>query len=321
MHACQKLNLMGHDVIGIDNINDYYDVDLKQSRLNCIKSNNFKFKKMDINDKLNIEKLFFSEKFDFVLHLAAQAGVRYSIKAPQKYIDTNITGFLNILECSKMFDIKHLLYASSSSVYGSNTKIPFKESSSTDHPMSMYAVTKKTNELMAHSYSHLYSLPTTGVRFFTVYGPWGRPDMALTIFAKAIHNNEVLKIFNNGDLLRGFTYIDDIVDGIFELLFQVPIPNKNFDSNLPISSLSSVPYAIYNIGNSTPIKLMEYISILEKEMGKTSQKEFLPMQAGDASVTAADLEKIKTLIGYSPRVSIEKGIKKFVEWYKVYYKY
>lgn len=319
MHVSSRLIKLGHEIVGIDNLNDYYDVRLKLLRLKQLKSTKFKFVKMDILNKDKIFSLFSDQKFELVLHLAAQVGVRYSIDNPEAYVNSNILGFLNILEASRINKIKHLVYASSSSVYGLNQKLPYSENDLTDHPVSFYAATKKSNELMAHVYSNLYSLPTTGLRFFTVYGPWGRPDMALFLFAKSILEEKPIQVFNKGNLFRGFTYIDDIVEGLTQILFKFA-SSLDFNPNKPCSSISSAPYRLFNIGNSQKIPLMNYINRLEIEIGKKAIKQFLPMQKGDVKATAADTSLLFEYIDYCPNTSIEKGIKKFVEWYVNEYK-
>jgi UDP-glucuronate 4-epimerase len=307
-HACLKLLKEGKHVVGIDNINDYYDVNLKKSRLEILNSHsNFHFEKIDLVENNLIQDLF--EKFDFptVIHLAAQAGVRYSITNPHAYINSNIMGFTNILEACRHSNIKHLVYASSSSVYGSNTKMPFSITDNVDHPVSLYAATKKSNELMAHTYSHLYGIPTTGLRFFTVYGPWGRPDMAYFLFTKAILENKPIQVFNHGQMKRDFTYIDDIVEGVIRVSEQVPFSE-------------TVPYKLYNIGNDQPVELGHMIEVLEALLGKKAEKEFLPMQDGDVSATWANIDALKEAVNFAPNTSIEKGLEKFVKWYREFYK-
>lgn len=320
-HTIKHLINKGHTIWGIDNINDYYDILLKQARLkeigiNEITENNrvisqldrdFCFCKIDISDRVAMEKLFNEEKFDIVIHLAAQAGVRYSIENPHAYIDSNIVGFMNILEGCRHNFVKHLIYASSSSVYGMNAKVPFSEDDRVDNPVSLYAATKKSNELMAHTYSHLYNLPTTGLRFFTVYGPWGRPDMAPMLFAKAITEEKPINVFNNGNMKRDFTYIDDIVKGIIDLINKIP------------NTINTSPYQILNIGHSSPVDLMEFIKILEKKIGTKTNLIMQPMQLGDVKVTYADTTKLIKLINYGPQTNLEHGINEFVNWYKSYY--
>lgn len=308
-------------VIGVDNLNDYYDVNLKKSRLEIInKHNKFKFYKVDLQDKESLEEIFKEYKIDIVVNLAAQAGVRYSITNPDVYIQSNIVGFLNILEVCRHNKVEHLLYASSSSVYGMNEVMPFSVNHNVDHPMSLYAATKKSNELMAHTYSHLYNLPTTGLRFFTVYGPWGRPDMALFLFTDAIINDKPIKVFNYGKMKRDFTYIDDIVEGIIRLLNNPPKRNNDWDKIKADPGTSSAPFKVYNIGNNKPVELMKYIETIEKYLGKEAKKEYLPLQDGDVPMTYADVDDLIRDIGFKPGTSINDGIKKFIEWYKEYNK-
>ncbi len=319
-HLTQLLASNNFNIIGIDNLNSYYNVNLKKDRLKQLeKFNNFKFLKIDLIDKNSLFDLFKKEKFEYVIHLAAQAGVRYSIENPYAYIDSNIYGFINVLEACRNFPIKHLIYASSSSVYGANVKQPFAENDNVDHPVSLYAATKKSNELMAHTYSDLYKIPTTGLRFFTVYGPWGRPDMAYFSFTKNILEGKEIKVFNNGDLERDFTYIDDIVFAIEKLIDKIPSETPEWDRVEAEPSTSFAPYRIFNIGNNKPVKLMEFISTLEKLLGKEANKKFLPMQPGDVYSTYADISKLNKLIGYKPTTSIEEGLAKFVKWYKKYF--
>ncbi|WP_395601058.1 NAD-dependent epimerase [Providencia rettgeri] len=313
-----RLCELGHQVVGIDNLNDYYDVSLKESRLSTLlRYPNFLFQKLNIIEYNTISSLFKREQFDRVIHLAAQAGVRYSLENPFAYADSNLTGHLAILEGCRQAKVKHLVYASSSSVYGVTDKTPFTTDMATDHPISLYAATKKANELMAHSYSHLYQLPTTGLRFFTVYGPWGRPDMALFKFTKAILAGEPIDVYNNGNLSRDFTFVDDIVEGVIRISDIIPQTNPNNPSASPAES--SAPYRIYNIGNGQPVKLIEFISALEKALGKEAIKNFLPMQAGDVYTTWADTEDLFNVTGYRPQVSIEQGVQAFVDWYRSYY--
>ncbi|MBN8085165.1 NAD-dependent epimerase [Vibrio vulnificus] len=311
----ERLTEMGHDVVGIDNINDYYDISLKLARLDRIEHPLFKFIKMDIADREAISELFVNEQFDRVIHLAAQAGVRYSIDNPLAYADSNLVGHLNILEGCRHTKVKHLVYASSSSVYGLNGKVPFSTDDSVDHPISLYAATKKSNELMAHTYSHLYNIPTTGLRFFTVYGPWGRPDMALFKFTNKIVKSETIDIYNNGDMYRDFTYIDDIVEGIIRI--QNVIPEKSSDWRVESGSpaTSSAPYRVYNIGNGKPVKLMDYIQALEDSLGIKVKKNFMPMQPGDVYQTYADTSALFEATGYQPKVDVKEGVAKFVQWY------
>lgn len=310
----------GDEVFGIDNHNDYYDPALKEARLaRHINHPNYNHIRMSIEDRSGITKLFKDEQFDSVINLAAQAGVRYSIENPLAYIDTNLVGFANILEGCRHYKVKHLVYASSSSTYGLNTKQPFSPHESVDHPVSLYAATKKANELMSHTYSHLFNLPTTGLRFFTVYGPYDRPDMALQKFTKAIMNNDPIKVFNFGKHKRDFTYIDDIVEGIIRILDRPARPNPNWDSNKPDPATSSAPYRIYNIGNNKPVELMDYIKALEDSLGKIAKKELLPMQPGDVADTFADVDDLTEEFGYKPSTSVKDGVTKFAEWYKRYY--
>jgi len=321
MHVCMKLLENNISTIGIDNINDYYDINLKKSRINhIIKSfDKFIFKKIDLCDKQGLEKLVSEHKIDIIINLAAQAGVRYSIENPHSYIDSNINGFLNILEIGRHKNLKHIIFASTSSVYGLNSKLPFREIDSTDHPLSIYAASKKANELMAHSYSSLYGLPTTGLRFFTVYGPWGRPDMALFIFTKAILENKPINVFNNGNHSRDFTFIDDIVSGIYELIDKPPIKNSKFDYLKPELASSDSPYQVFNIGNGEEVNLLTYIEAIENHLGKKAIKNFLPMQKGDVNSTLADTSKLQSATNFKSKTSIDEGVKKFLNWYKDYY--
>ena len=323
-HLCKKLISNGEIVIGIDNMNSYYDKNLKENRLKQLFqlsiNKNFIFKEINLEDKSKLEKVFIRYKPQKVINLAAQAGVRYSIENPSAYIQSNIVGFSNILELCRAHNIIHLIYASSSSVYGGNTKMPFSERDNVDHPVSLYAASKKSNELMAHTYSHLYGLSSTGLRFFTVYGPWGRPDMALFLFTDSIFKNKPIKVFNNGDMTRDFTYIDDIVETVYRIINKPATPNKEFNKTSPDGSTSWAPYRIFNIGNSNPVCLKEYISIIEDLIGKKAIKEFLPMQPGDVANTSADTSAIYKWIGYKPSTSIRFGVEKFINWYKDYYK-
>ncbi|WP_210366118.1 NAD-dependent epimerase [Bacillus sp. REN3] len=319
-HLTQRLLAEGYNVIGIDNKNDYYDVSLKDSRLSQFKGKKgFIFRELDLADRKGIEDLFKEYNFSTVINLAAQAGVRYSLKNPHAYIDSNLVGFTNILEGCRNFNVKHLIYASSSSVYGANTKMPFSVHDNVDHPVSLYAATKKANELMAHTYSHLYGIPTTGLRFFTVYGPWGRPDMAYFSFTEKILKGEPIKVFNHGKMKRDFTYIDDIIEGIVRLIDKVPQPNNKWDKENPDPATSYAPYQIYNIGNNKPVELLEFINTLEDLLGKKAIMEFLPMQAGDVKATYADIEDLEKAVGYSPSTTIRDGLSNFVKWYKSYY--
>ena len=320
MHTAYYLLSRGDEVVGIDNLNDYYDVNLKKARIaRLVTFPKFKFIKLDIANKEKVDNLFQLEKFDKVVNLAAQAGVQYSIENPMAYIDSNIVGFAHILEGCRHSGIQHLVYASSSSVYGANTNIPLSVQQNVEHPLSLYAATKKANELLAHSYSNLYQLPTTGLRFFTAYGPWGRPDMALFKFTKAILAGEPISVFNYGKHLRDFTYIDDIVEGIIRVLDRPPKPNKNWDGKQPDPATSSAPWRVYNIGNNSPVELLDYITALEKALGKTAQKNLLPLQAGDVPATYANIDSLTDLIQFKPNTSVNEGVKKFVSWYRAYY--
>ncbi|MGB3368717.1 MAG: NAD-dependent epimerase [Acidaminobacteraceae bacterium] len=313
-HLSSRLLKEGFDVIGYDNVNDYYDVKLKYSRLKILNENsNFNFYKNDLEDYAALSKVFLDQKIDVVINLAAQAGVRYSIENPKAYIESNIVGFLNILEVCRNNDVKHLLYASSSSVYGGNKNYPFSVKDNVDHPISLYAATKKSNELMAHTYSHLYNLPTTGLRFFTVYGPYGRPDMALFLFTDAIINNRPIKVFNEGKMLRDFTYVEDIVEGIYRLIEKVPTRILNEEGS------SDAPYKLYNIGNNNPVELERFIEIIEEKIGKKALKEYLPLQPGDVPKTYANIDELIEAIGYAPQTSIGTGIENFIKWYLDYY--
>ncbi len=305
----------GHNVIGIDNLNDYYDVSLKEARLRLLQREaNFQFQKLDISNRPEMEKLFSAQSFDAVVHLAAQAGVRYSIENPQTYVDSNLVGFGNILEECRKSQTSHLIYASSSSVYGANTTLPFVETDNVDHPISLYAATKRANELMAHAYSHLYGLATTGLRFFTVYGPWGRPDMALFMFTRNILSGEPISVFNHGQMVRDFTYIDDVVEGVIRVIDKPPRATVAREDVATI-----VRWRIYNIGNSCRVQLMDYISTLERELGKKARVRLFPMQDGDVPATEADIGKLETDFDYRPQVKVEEGIARFVAWYRTYY--
>jgi len=320
-HLAKKLCESDWNVIGLDNLNNYYDVKLKNDRLNILLPySNFKFHKLDLVDRGSIKKIFEEQKFDYVVNLAAQAGVRYSLENPYAYVDSNLSGFLNILEGCRHNPIKHLIYASSSSVYGANTKMPFSVHDNVDHPVSLYAATKKANELMAHTYSNLYKIPTTGLRFFTVYGPWGRPDMALFIFTKRIAEGKPIDVYNNGKMRRDFTYIDDIVDGIIKLIPSIPKPNPNWNGDDPDSATSFAPYRLYNIGNNQPVELLRFIEIIEEKLGKKAIKNFMPIQPGDVPATYANVDDLIDAVGFKPNTPIEKGISKFVEWFKNCYK-
>lgn len=320
MHTAQRLLERGDEVIGIDDLNDYYDVRLKEARLQELSNyKNFKFEKLDIANTHSITKYFAIEQPQRVVHLAAQAGVRYSLKNPHAYAQSNLVGFVNILEGCRHHKVEHLIYASTSSVYGANTKMPFNEEHGVNHPVSLYAATKKANELMAHSYSHLYGLPTTGLRFFTVYGPWGRPDMSAFLFTKAILENKPIQVFNEGKMRRDFTYVDDIVSGIIGTLDDKAEKDANFNTNIPNPATSYAPYRIYNIGNNEPIELMEFIHCLENAIGKKANLEMLPMQAGDVVSTYADVDKLKQAVGFAPSTPLRVGIKNFVDWYRNFY--
>lgn len=334
-NVAKRLLERGDEVFGVDNINSYYDVNLKHSRLKILGINsneieygikcksseysNHSFIRLNLEDRESILALFKENKFDAVCNLAAQAGVRYSIENPFTYIDSNIVGFINILEGCRHSGVGHLAYASSSSVYGLNEKMPFSTHHNVDHPISLYAASKKSNELMAHTYSYLFKLPTTGLRFFTVYGPWGRPDMALFLFTKAILEGKPIDVFNSGNMLRDFTYIDDIVEGIIRVIDNPPVPNLNWNGVSPDPSGSVAPYALYNIGNSNPVKLMDFIEAIEEALGKTAQKNFLPLQQGDVPATWADVDDLSKNLNYKPKTPVKEGIKQFVKWYLQYY--
>ncbi|MBS6034082.1 MULTISPECIES: NAD-dependent epimerase [Pantoea] len=319
-HVSQRLLAAGHQVVGIDNLNDYYDVNLKHARLNLIKPDPaFTFIEMDLADRDAIASLFKQQQFQRVIHLGAQAGVRYSIENPHAYADANLIGHLNILEGCRHHKIEHLLYASSSSVYGLNRKMPFSTEDSVDHPVSLYAATKKANELMSHTYSHLYQLPTTGLRFFTVYGPWGRPDMALFKFTRAMIAGEAIDVYNQGQMKRDFTYIDDIAEAIVRLQDVIPQADENWTVEAGSPATSSAPYRVYNIGNSQPVTLINYIEAIEKALGITAVKNLMPMQPGDVLETSADTEALFKAIGFKPQTSVEEGVKRFVDWYRDFY--
>jgi UDP-glucuronate 4-epimerase len=319
-NVSQRLLARGDIVVGLDNLNDYYDVNLKKARLAKIEvHSNFKFVKANLEDRPVIETLFKEEKFDKVIHLAAQAGVRYSIENPHAYIDSNIVGTTNILEGCRHNEVQHLVYASSSSVYGLNADMPFSIHHNVDHPISLYAASKKANELMAHTYSHLYDLPTTGLRFFTVYGPWGRPDMALFLFTKAILNGDPIKVFNNGNMRRDFTYIDDIVEGVVRVTDNTAKANPDWSGKNPDPATSCAPYRIYNIGNNNSVALLDFIGAIENALGIEAIKDLLPLQAGDVRETYANVDDLINDVGFKPETSIEEGIGKFVEWYRSYY--
>ena len=333
-HLVKKFVSLGHCVTGIDSINDYYDINLKYARLSQsgikreeinfgIKTKsaslpNYCFIKLDLTDRENIFSLFREEKFDCVCNLAAQAGVRYSLENPHAYIDSNITGFLNILEACRQFPVKHLVYASSSSVYGLNEKVPFSVNDTADHPVSLYAATKRSNELLAHTYSHLFNIPVTGLRFFTVYGPWGRPDMAYYKFARAILDNRPIEVYNNGNMLRDFTYIDDITEGIVAAINRIPSGDAQFNAHEPTPSQSSAPFMLYNLGNSRPEKLTDFIASLEKALGRKAEKVYMGMQPGDVQATMADIDAAKRDLGWEPKTSIDEGLKLFADWFLGY---
>lgn len=319
-HLTKKLLGQPCNVIGVDNLNEYYDPILKLSRLEILKKcNEFKFHKVDLKNITDIDDIFRSYKPTYVINLAAQAGVRYSIENPYAYVDSNLIGFMNVLEVCRKYPIKHLIYASSSSVYGGNKIVPFSTNHNVDHPVSLYAATKKANELMAHTYSHLYGLPTTGLRFFTVYGPWGRPDMAYYSFTKDIIEGKQIKVFNHGKMERDFTYIDDVVEAIIKLIDIPPTPIIGWDESKDVISSSFAPYKIYNIGNNKPVQLMKFISILEEKIGKEAKKVFMNMQPGDVLKTFADVSDLEEAIHYRPTTRIEDGLERFVKWYKSYY--
>jgi len=321
MTASLKLLARGDEVVGLDNLNDYYDVNLKHNRLKRLTpQSNFRFVQMDVADRAGIADLFAREKFDRVIHLAAQAGVRYSLQNPLAYVDSNLVGFINILEGCRHSKVQHLVYASSSSVYGGNTKMPFSEHDSVDHPVSLYAATKKANELMAHTYSHLYGLPTTGLRFFTVYGPWGRPDMALFLFTKAIMEGRPIDVFNHGNMQRDFTYVDDIVEGVVRVLDRVAAPNPDYDAVLADPATSNAPYRVFNIGNNNPVRLLDFIGCIEDALGKKAEKRLLPLQDGDVPETYANTDALQDWVGFVPGTSVQTGIGNFVAWYRDYYK-
>ncbi len=319
MHVAKLLLERGDEVVGVDILNDYYNPELKLARLEQLKPYaRFKFHKIDIADRMAMEDLFAAEHFQRVINLAAQAGVRYSLKNPHAYVQSNIVGFANLLEGCRHNKVEHFVYASSSSVYGANTKIPFTVHDPVNHPVSLYAASKKANELMAHTYSHLYGLPTTGLRYFTVYGPWGRPDMSPWLFTSAILEGRAIDVFNHGDMMRDFTYVDDIADGTVRVLDRIPQPNPNFDHDHPDPASSHAPYKIYNIGNHTPVQLMDFIGTIEKALGQEAKKNFLPMQDGDVKVTYADVADLTRDTGFKPDTSLEYGIGEWVKWYRGY---
>jgi len=320
-HLCLRLLARGDEVVGLDNLNDYYEVSLKEARLARLTGKKgFSFVKASLEDRKRVERLFAEEKFDKVVNLAAQAGVRYSLENPHAYIESNIVGFTNILEGCRHNKVKHLAYASSSSVYGANETMPFSVHDNVDHPLSLYAASKKANELMAHTYSHLYGLPTTGLRFFTVYGPWGRPDMALFLFTKAILEGKPINVFNHGKMKRDFTYIDDIVEGVIRVLDKTAEPNPDWNGQSPDPATSKAPWRVYNIGNSSPVELMDYIKAIEKALGMKAEKNFMPLQAGDVPATSADVQALVDDVDFKPNTPVEEGVRQFVEWYRGYYK-
>jgi len=319
-HLSLRLLARGDEVVGLDNLNDYYEVSLKEARLaRLLDKKGFKFFQMNLEDRAAIEQLFTDEKFDKVVNLAAQAGVRYSLENPHAYIESNIVGFTNILEGCRHNKVKHLAYASSSSVYGANETMPFSVHDNVDHPLSLYAASKKANELMAHTYSHLYNLPTTGLRFFTVYGPWGRPDMALFLFTKAMLEGKAIDVFNHGKMKRDFTYIDDIVEGVIRVLDKTAESNPDWSGYTPDPATSKAPWRVYNIGNSNPVELMDYIKAIEKALDMEAKKNYLPMQAGDVPATSADVQALIDDVGFKPDTPVKEGVRRFVEWYRDYY--
>jgi UDP-glucuronate 4-epimerase len=321
-HLSKRLLAEGHMVSGLDNLNDYYDVALKKARLEqLLSASGFQFFQIDLSDRKQMEMLFSTRGFNRVVHLAAQAGVRYSLENPHAYVDSNLVGFMNILEGCRNTKVEHLVYASSSSVYGINTRMPFSIHHNVDHPISLYAATKKANELMAHTYSHLYGLPTTGLRFFTVYGPWGRPDMALFLFTKAILEDLPIKVFNYGQMQRDFTYVDDIVEGVTRLIHVIPEPDPSWSGDAPDPGTSKAPYRVYNIGNNSPVQLSEFIKAIEEALNKTAKKEYLPIQPGDVPATYADIDDLINMVGFRPETLLRTGINKFVQWYLSYYGY
>ncbi|MFQ5598459.1 MAG: NAD-dependent epimerase [Nitrospiria bacterium] len=320
-HVTRRLLNNGHEVVGLDNLSDYYDIQLKRDRLKTLEGRpHFRFLEADISDREGMTHVFNQGWYDRVIHLAAQAGVRYSLENPHAYVDSNLVGFMHILEGCRISETPHLVYASSSSVYGANTKMPFSVHHNVDHPVSLYAATKKANELMAHTYSHLYRLPMTGLRFFTVYGPWGRPDMALFLFTKAILAGVPIDVYNHGKMQRDFTYIDDIVEGVIRVSETLPKPNRNWSGEAPDSATSTAPYKIYNIGNNQPVELLNMIEILEQALGKKAERRLMPMQPGDVPATYADVDDLIKDVGFKPQTPIAEGIEKFVEWYRGYYR-
>jgi len=321
-HLTRRLLKDGYQVVGVDNLNPYYDVALKEARLEALKDeSNFIFIKMDLTDRNQLGALFSRQAFDVVVNMAAQAGVRYSIENPYAYVDSNLVGFVNLLECCRHHSVKHFVFASSSSVYGANTTMPFSVHHNVDHPVSLYAATKKANELTAHTYSHLYRLPSTGLRFFTVYGPWGRPDMALFLFTRAILEDQPIKVYNHGKMQRDFTYIDDIIEGVVRVMGKLPEANPHWNGAAPDPGTSSAPYKIYNIGNNNPVELIKFIEVIEAALGKRAQKEFMDLQPGDVVGTYADVDDLMHDVGFKPTTPIEVGVERFVEWFKDFYGY
>ena len=319
-HLCDRMIALGYDITGIDNLNDYYDISLKTDRLKRLEGRDgFRFERLDLKDRAAMEGLFAAGRFDAVVNLAAQAGVRHSLNNPHAYIDSNIVGFLNLLEGCRHNPVGHLVFASSSSVYGANTNMPFSVHDNVDHPVSLYAATKKADELMAHAYSSLYGIPCTGLRFFTVYGPWGRPDMAYFLFTRAIFEGRTIDVFNNGKMKRDFTYIDDIVEGVIRVVGHLPEPNLLWSGEAPDSATSYAPYRLYNIGNNNPVELIRFIEVLEEYTGKKARKNLMPIQPGDVPATFADVDDLIKDIGFKPATNIEEGLRKFVEWYRGYY--
>jgi UDP-glucuronate 4-epimerase len=321
-HLARRLLKDGCQVVGLDNLNPYYDVALKEARIKKLKGeSDFLFIKMDLTDRRQLGELFAQQEFDVAVNMAAQAGVRYSIENPYAYVDSNLIGFVNLLECCRHNDIKHFVFASSSSVYGANTRMPFSVHHNVDHPVSLYAATKKANELMAHTYSHLYRLPSTGLRFFTVYGPWGRPDMALFLFTRAILEGQPLKVFNHGKMQRDFTYIDDIIEGVVRVLGRVPQPNPDWNGVAPDPGTSAAPYRIYNIGNKNPVELIKFIEVIEAALGKQARKQYMDLQPGDVVATCAEVDDLMRDVGFRPATPIEVGVGRFVAWFKAFYGY
>ena len=321
MHVTQLLLVRGDTVVGLDNLNDYYDPQIKRDRLARLTPNPaFRFVLMDVADRAGMAALFVEERFDRVVHLAAQAGVRYSLQNPLAYIDSNVVGFTNVLEGCRHSQVQHLVYASSSSVYGGNTRLPFSEHDGVDHPVSLYAATKKANELMAHTYSHLFKLPTTGLRFFTVYGPWGRPDMALFLFTKAILEGRPIDVFNHGKMIRDFTYVDDIAEGVLRTLDRVASADPDYASDLGDPARSNVPYRVFNIGNHDPVPLMDFIAAIERALGREAIKNFMPLQSGDVPATSANVEELAQWTGFRPGTSVPEGVRRFVAWYRGYFR-